>query len=217
MPVPKSRFLWEINAFRNSSAQPQSHAIWFHVRLFLESPQVAQRLLPLPKQPGCGNRHLLSPVTLFCWFGAFFRSRRSLGLEILALRQQVSALKRQNPRPRLSTLDQGSWVLLRRGWSRWAEMLVVVARDTAVRWYHEGFWHYERFLSRRTGRGRPRVPPELRELIQRIPVEDPTCGAPRIHAELLRLGCEISGRTVSRLLARVGRNGDARRCCLTLS
>jgi hypothetical protein len=51
-------------------------------------------------------------LTLFCWFRAFFRSRNNLGLEILALRQQVSVLKRKNPRPRLNTWDQGFWVLL---------------------------------------------------------------------------------------------------------
>jgi hypothetical protein len=51
-------------------------------------------------------------LTLSCWFRAFLRSRNNLGLEILALRQQVSVLKRKNPRPRLNTWDQGFWVLL---------------------------------------------------------------------------------------------------------
>ena len=72
-------------------------------------------------------------LTLFCWFRAFFRSRNGLGLEILALRQQVSVLKRKNPRPRLDTLDRVFWVLLRRVWSRWAEMLVVVLGGLALR------------------------------------------------------------------------------------
>jgi hypothetical protein len=36
----------------------------------------------------------------------FFRSRRDTALEILALRQQVAALKRKRPRPRLGRLDR---------------------------------------------------------------------------------------------------------------
>ncbi len=80
-------------------------------------------------------------------------------------------------------------------------MLVVVKPETVVRWHREGFRLYGRFLSRRTERGRLRVPSELRELIQRRAVENPTWGAPRIHGERLRLGFEISERTVSRFLA----------------
>jgi len=39
--------------------------------------------------------------------------------------------------------------------------------------------------------------------------ENPTWGAPRIHGELLKLGFEISERTVSRYLSRSPRNGRA--------
>ena len=39
-------------------------------------------------------------------------------------------------------------------------------------------------------------------------VENPTWGAPRIHGELLKLGFEVSERTVSRYLARVGPRGE---------
>ena len=39
--------------------------------------------------------------------------------------------------------------------------------------------------------------------------ENPTCGAPRIHGELLNVGWELSERTVSGYLARVPRTGDA--------
>lgn len=67
-------------------------------------------------------------VWLFAWLGVFFRSRNNLGLEILALRQQVGVLKRQNPRPCLSPRDRLFWVLLRRLWSRWTEVLMVVNR-----------------------------------------------------------------------------------------
>src|ERR1035441_8181344 len=47
-----------------------------------------------------------------------FRSRCSLMLENLTLRQQLAVLKRKHPRPRLGPLDKLFWVLVRRIWSR---------------------------------------------------------------------------------------------------
>src|SRR5712692_12083398 len=104
---------------------------------------------------------------LFRWFRAFLRSRNSLGLEILAFRQQLNVLKRKNPRPRLSPWDQVLWVFLRRVWSRWAEVLVVVKPETVVRRHRAGFRLYWRFLSRRRETGRPGISSELRQLIER--------------------------------------------------
>lgn len=147
-------------------------------------------------------------LSFFCWFGVFFRSRHDLGLELCALRQQVGVLKRKNLRPRLGRWDQLFWLALRRLWSKWADALVVVKPETVVRWPRRGFRLYWRFLSRR-GPGRPRMTPELRELIQRMAAENPTGGAPKIHGEMLKLGWEVSEPTVSRYLARVGRHREA--------
>jgi len=44
---------------------------------------------------------------------ALFRSRYNLGLEILALHQQLGILKRKIPRPRLQLQDRVFWILLR--------------------------------------------------------------------------------------------------------
>ena len=55
------------------------------------------------------------------WLGAvvcLFRTRRSLMLENLALRQQLAVLKRKQPRPRLGALDKLFWVVARRLWSQ---------------------------------------------------------------------------------------------------
>ena len=38
--------------------------------------------------------------------------------------------------------DQVFWVLLRRVWSRWEEVLVVVNSETVVRWHPAGFRLY---------------------------------------------------------------------------
>ena len=106
------------------------------------------------------------------------------------------------------------WVFLRCVWSRWTEVLVVVKPETVARWHRAGFRLYWCFLSRHSEKGRPRISSELCQLIERMAKENPTWGAPRIHGELLKLGFEISERTVSRYLARVGRKGDARKLWL---
>jgi transposase len=74
--------------------------------------------------------------------------------------------------------------------------LVVVQAETVVRWHRKGFRRYWRFRSRRRP-GRPRISKEVRELIRRMALENPW-GARRIHAELAKLGIEVSLATVSR-------------------
>ncbi len=70
-------------------------------------------------------------VAFLSWFGAFFRSRYELAMELLALRKQLAVLKRNNPRPKLQPWDHHLWLGLRRCWSRWASALVVVKPETA--------------------------------------------------------------------------------------
>jgi putative transposase len=70
---------------------------------------------------------------------SFFRSRCSLGLEILALRQQLAILKRNHPRPRLRIQDRIFWILLRRLWPAWSNVLVIVKPETVVAWHRAGF------------------------------------------------------------------------------
>ena len=144
------------------------------------------------------------------WFGAFFRSRHALGLELAALRQQVGVLKRQNPRPKLSCWDRLFWLTIRRLWSKWSSVLLIVKPETVVRWHRAGFRWYWRFLSRQRP-GRPKITSELQKLIRSMAAENATWGAPRIHGELLKLGFEISECTVSRYLAQIDRRRDSGR------
>ena len=116
-------------------------------------------------------------LAFLSWFGAFFRSRHDLGLELVALRQQVGVLKCKNPRPQLSPWDRLFWLGLRRWWSKWARVLVVVKPETVVGWHRAGFRGYWRFLSPRRP-GRPKITPELRHLIRSLAAENPTWGAP---------------------------------------
>src|SRR6266851_2523422 len=137
------------------------------------------------------------------------RARRSLLLENLALRQQLAVLKRRHPRPRLDLLDKLFSVAIRRFWSGWQQSLIAVTPETVVRWHRGGFRLYWKLISRvRRPIGRRQTSKEVRELIFRMAVENPTWGAPRIHGELLMLSFEVSERTVSRWMKRAPRDPE---------
>jgi putative transposase len=138
-------------------------------------------------------------VALLPTLRSALRFRRDLMVENLALRQQLATLVSRR-RPVLGPADRLFWILLRRFWSGWAESLAIVQPDTVVRWHRAGFRIYWNWLSRCSERsGRPPLPREVRALIRRMAAENPW-GAPRIHGELLRLGIDVSERSVSRYL-----------------
>jgi putative transposase len=130
-------------------------------------------------------------LALLCAVRVFFRNRRYTALEILALRQQVAVFKRKRPRPTLNSCDRLFWTTLRRLWSGWTDVLVIVKPETVVGWHRTGFRLYWRWRSR-PNRGRPRTTTEIRGLICRLADENPLWGAPKIHGELLKLGLVIS-------------------------
>jgi len=127
------------------------------------------------------------------------RSRASLELELIALRHQVTVLRRQRPgRPRLFSTDRLLWTWLYRIWPQVLNTMVLVKPATVVQWHRKGFRLYWRRRSRRLGR--PRMNREIRELIRKMSLANPLWGAPRIHGEPLKLGIEVSQATVGRYL-----------------
>src|SRR5882672_9509382 len=155
---------------------------------------------------------------LLLWFGALFRlcrCRRNLLLENLVLRQQMAVLKRRHRRPSLGIFDRLFWVVARRVWSDWKQSPIIVTPETVVRWHLAGFRLYWKLISKISTRrpvGRRQTPKEVRQLIFRMIVENPTWGAPRIHGEVLMLGFDISERTISRWMKRAPRDpGPAKR------
>jgi putative transposase len=149
---------------------------------------------------------------LLGWVVSVFRSREDLILENLALRQQLLTLRAKRPRPRLGIPDKLFWLVLRRAWSGWKRSLILVTPETVVRWHRAGFRLYWRWISRAGHAvGRRPISREVRDLIFRMVAENPTWGAPRIHGELLKLGFDISGRTVSRWVKRANHGPDPAR------
>jgi len=127
------------------------------------------------------------------------RSRASLELELIALRHQVSVLRRQHPdRLRLFSTDRILWVWLYRVWPQVLNAMVLVKPATVVQWHRKGFRLCWRWRSRRLGR--PKMSSEIRDLIRRMSLANPLWGAPRIHGELLKLGIDVSQATVGRYL-----------------
>src|SRR6267142_6348962 len=129
-----------------------------------------------------------------------FRGRSFLELEVVALRHQVSVLRRQHTgRLRIGSWDRLLWVMLYRLWPRCLEVMVLVKPTTVVQWHRQGFRLFWRWRSRS---GRPCVSREIRDLIRQMSTANPLWGAPRIHGELLKLGIEISQATVAKYIIR---------------
>jgi len=137
----------------------------------------------------------------------FARGHQALVFENLALRQQLAIYQRKQKRPRLTRWDRWFWITLAGYWKSWRNSLFVVHPDTVVRWRRRRFRDYWAQLSNGPGKklGRPRIGRQIRELVQTVARANPLWRAPRIHGELLKLGIEVSERTVSRILQTIKR------------
>src|SRR5215471_11634112 len=145
-------------------------------------------------------RMLNSFLLAFQFLVLVFSGHRQVALENIALRHQLAVFTREKKRPRLRDRDRLFWMTLQRLWKDWRSALVFVQPETVTGWQRKRFKQYWRRLSRSKGPGRSRVDSEIRKLVRTMARANPIWGAPRIHGELLKLGFEISERTVSRLM-----------------
>src|SRR5437870_13748510 len=123
---------------------------------------------------------------------------RHVALENAALRQQLAVFKRDIKRPRLHRRDRLFWSGLRTSWKDWKSALVIVRPETVISWQRKRFERYWWRLSQPKTPGRPPISSDNRTLVRTMADANVTWGAPRIHDDLLKLGFEISERTVSR-------------------
>ena len=133
---------------------------------------------------------------------ALLKSRLSLVSENLALRQQLVILRSKPTRPGLRDRDRLFWVVLSHLWRDWRSVLVIVKPETVIKWHRQGFKCYWRWKSRAGRVGRPMIDLEMRHLIRRISLENPTWGVPRIQAELNLLGYKVAESTVAKYRVR---------------
>lgn len=143
-------------------------------------------------------KRLLGNIVLFIW--SKFKITATLAVDNLALCQQLVVMKRVNKKPKIRMADRLFWVVLSLIWNPLRKSLVIVKPDTLVRWRRKGFKLFWKFKSK--GPGRPQVSCEVCGLVRRMAAANPSWGAPRVHGGLLRLGFEVSERTVSNLMPR---------------
>jgi transposase InsO family protein len=133
--------------------------------------------------------------------GALLCPRAALVAENLALRHQLGGLLRSKPaRPPLRSWDRALGGFVLRRFPGWCQNPVIVRPETVIAWHRRAF---RLFWRRKYESGRPSAGAEIRRLIRQMATENRTWGAPRIHAELPKLGFAVSERTVSRHVERI--------------
>jgi len=71
---------------------------------------------------------------------SMFKTSAQLRLENLALRQQLTVLRRSAPkRLKVTRADRMFWVWLRSVWGDWKSALMTVKAETVIAWHRNGF------------------------------------------------------------------------------
>jgi hypothetical protein len=130
------------------------------------------------------------------------RRGRSIELEILVLRHELSILRRQVRRPQFASRDRLLLAALSRVLSRCSWHAFPVTPGTLLRWHRQlvaRHWTYAH-----TRPGRPPVERSVRELILRLARENGSWGYVRIVGELRKLGIDVSATLVRNVLRNAG-------------
>lgn len=123
-----------------------------------------------------------------------------LAIENLALRQQLTIMKQSIHRPKIRKRDRLFWVIFSRLWHGWENVLIVLQPETVIRLHRKDFKLYWTFKSKKTESGRPPTDIKVQRIVKKMIKENLLWGSPILHGELLKLGIEISERTVSNMI-----------------
>lgn len=134
-------------------------------------------------------------------------------VEVLALRHELSVLRRQTGRPRLRPADRAFLAALTRLLPPERRRGLAVTPQTLLRWHRDLIRRKWTYSSR--GPGRPPIEERIRELVLRLARENPRWGYPRIAGELGKLGITISASSVRRILLAAGLEPAPRRIGLS--
>jgi putative transposase len=140
-------------------------------------------------------------VRLTGWMALLARSAASKDAELLVLRQEVTVLRRQNPKPKLDWADRMVLATLARLLPGPLRMSRLVTPVTLLRWHRRLVrrrWTYPR------RGGRPPIDARLTLLIEQMARENPGWGYKRIQGELLGLGIGSQSYTLAENCTYVG-------------
>src|SRR5215813_5285515 len=140
-------------------------------------------------------------VDALIFFCFSLRSSAALAAENVFLRKQLGLYVERKKKPRRAT-DSVRFTLAQLSrFFQWRSVLTVVKPDTLIRWHRKGFRLFWAWKSRPIGRRR--VPVKIQQLIIEMASSNVTWGEKRIaHELLLKLGIQISPRTVRRYMPR---------------
>jgi transposase InsO family protein len=126
------------------------------------------------------------------------RPAPALAAENLFLRKQLALYEERQVKPARATNAIRLAMIWLSQWFDWRPVLRIVKPETFTRWHRQGFRLCWRWKSKP---GRPALPKDLRSLIRRMALENPTWGQERIAGELLlKLGLRVSPRTVRKYM-----------------
>jgi hypothetical protein len=117
------------------------------------------------------------------------RSSFSKEIELLVVRHQLAALRRQQPRPLVRPADRAFLAALTRILPSPPRQGLIVTPQTLLRWHRELI--RRRWTQSNQPSGRPPVERRIRQLVVRLARENPRWGYPRIAGELLKLGVRV--------------------------
>jgi putative transposase len=148
-------------------------------------------------------------VRLLSWLALLARSEAAKDAEILALRHEVTVLRRTNPRPTMSWLDRSLLSALSRLLPVPLRQVRLVSPRTLLRWHAQLVARHWTYPHRRPGR--PSTPPPIQALVLGLARENPRWGYRRIQGELIGLGHQVAASTVWTILKSAGFDPAPRR------